>query len=234
MSSLSLQRAHSFQASSGKLSYLLHQPPGWAEEVRPAVLFLHGAGERGEQIDHVAAHGLPHEIENGKNVPFVAISPQCPRDKTWDHLTGALGELLDDLIVRYKLDERRICLTGMSMGGFGAWKLAATNPYRFAALLPICGGGDPAWAPRLKSLPTWAFHGANDDIVPVSKTQTMVDALQAVGAPVKLTIYPDAGHDSWTRTYQNPEIYDWMLGQRRGSSDASARLDVEHGPSLDR
>ncbi|MDB4985015.1 MAG: phospholipase [Myxococcaceae bacterium] len=219
MSNLTLHRTHSFSSSVGRLPYLLYEPPGQADEVRPFVLFLHGAGERGDHLELVAKHGIPREIELGKNLPFVAVSPQCPSAKNWEQLTGALGELLDELIPKYKLDQRRIYLTGMSMGGFGAWRLAASAPQRFAALVPICGGGDPAWAPALKALPTWAFHGAQDEIVPPGKTQVMVDALKALEAPIRLTLYPGVGHDSWTRTYENPELYDWMLGQRRVSSD---------------
>jgi predicted peptidase len=233
MSSLSLHRVHTFSSSAAKLHYLSYEPPGWTEAPRPLVLFLHGAGQRGNQAEQVAAHGIPREIERGKNFPFVAISPQCPAGRSWDELTPALIELLDEVIASYEIDERRVYLTGISMGAFGAWKLAATAPDRFAALIAVCGGGDPASAQLLRELPTWAFHGEKDDVVPVSKTQAMVDALSAIRAPIKLTIYPGVGHDSWTETYENTELYDWMLGQRRGSTDATERLKTEHGPSAE-
>lgn len=231
MSSLSLHRTHTFRSKAGKLQYLSYEPPGWGEAVRPLVLYLHGADEHHDQVERVAGYGIPREIERGKNFPFVAVSPQCPSGHTWDDMMPSLGELLDEVIATYNIDERRVYLTGISMGAFGAWKLAASAPHRFAALVTVCGGGDPATAPQLMQLPTWAFHGEADDVVPVSKTQAMVDALSAVGAPIKLTLYPGIGHDCWTQTYENPDVYDWMLGQRRGSTDASERLKTEHGPT---
>jgi predicted peptidase len=114
-----------------------------------------------------------------------------------------------------------VYVTGMSMGGFGAFKLAARAPERFAALVSVCGGGEETWAPALASLPAWLFHGAQDDIVPVSSSQRMCAALEAEGAPVKLTVYDDLSHACWDRAYQTPELYDWLLSQRR--SDAATR-----------
>ena len=215
MSTLTLHRAHHFRSSSGSLSYLLYEPPGWAEEPRPFVLFLHGSGERGSDVERVAAHGIPYEIERGKNFPFVAVSPQCPRTEAWVDLCEPLLELVEELVETLTLDPRRIYVTGVSMGGFGAWKLASTKPERFAALVPVCGGGDPSWTPRLRDLPTWAFHGADDPVVSVHHSQAMVDALRAVGAPIRFTLYPGVGHESWQQTYENLELYDWLLGQRR-------------------
>ncbi|MDB4974070.1 MAG: phospholipase [Myxococcaceae bacterium] len=228
-SSLSLHTAHAFSSSAGKLHYLSYEPPGWADTARPFVLFLHGAGQRGSDLEQVAQHGIPREIEHGKNMPFVAVSPQCPSGTSWSQLTSALQELLDELVPRFRLDDRRLYLTGMSMGAFGAWKLAAERPQRFAALIPVCGGGDPSWAKSLQTLPTWAFHGEQDDVVPVAKTQVMVEALQSLGAPVRLTLYPGVGHDSWTQAYETPELYDWMLGQRRGSLDGG-RAQASNSP----
>jgi predicted peptidase len=228
MASLSLHRSHSFSSSDGKLPYLVYEPPGWSEEPRPLVLFLHGAGERGTDVERVAKEGLPREIERGKNFPFVTVSPQCPEGRAWVDLTTGLTELLDELVPKLHIDERRIYLTGLSMGAFGAWKLAARTPERFAALVPICGGGDVSSAALLRELPTWAFHGELDDVVPPRHTQKMVDALEAQGAPVKLTIYPGVKHDSWSETYQNPELYEWLLGQRRRDPMAA-----EHGAEVE-
>ena len=106
-------------------------------------------------------------------------------------------------------------LTGLSMGGFGTWTLAAAYPRRFAAIAPICGGGSPKDAPKLKSLPIWVFHGAQDKTVPLARSEDMVKALKGAGAgEVKFTVYPDAGHDSWTATYDNPELYSWLLAHQ--------------------
>jgi predicted peptidase len=229
--SLSLHRSHSFSSSAGKLHYLSYEPPGWGEELRPLVLFLHGAAQRGDDLEQVASVGIPLEIERGHNYPFVAISPQCPPDTSWDSFTSALSELLDEVIPKYKIDPRRVYLTGISMGGFGAWKLAASEPHRFAALVAICGGGNPAAAQALRALPTWAFHGQNDPVVPASKTQEMVQALEAVGAPIKVTIYPGAGHEIWDQTYKNAEVFEWLLGQRRGSPDAKELVNESDSPT---
>ena len=102
------------------------------------------------------------------------------------------------------------------MGGFGTWALAAAHPERFAAIAPICGGGDPKQAERLKDLPIWVFHGAKDPTVPLARSEEMVKALKEAGGEPKFTVYPDAGHDSWTETYDNPELYEWFLAHKRG------------------
>ena len=119
------------------------------------------------------------------------------------------------MCARYRVDERRICVTGLSMGGYATWALALLCPQRFAAIAPICGGGDPRRVSRIAHLPVWAFHGALDEIVPLDESTRMVQALQQRGAHVKFTVYPDAGHNSWTRTYDDPEFYEWLLKQRR-------------------
>jgi predicted peptidase len=219
MSALKLHRERTAQTKFGPLSYLVHQPPGFAEEPRPLVLFLHGVGERGSDLSRVATHGIPALIERGKNFPFVAVSPQCPADFYWGELTEALVELLSLLDPALHIDRARVYLTGISMGGFGAFKLAACAPETFAAMVSICGGGEESWAPALASLPTWLFHGAQDDVVPAASSQRMFSALEAVGAPVKLTLYDDLSHACWDRAFQTPELFDWLLSQRR--SDAA-------------
>lgn len=215
MSALKLHRERTAQTKSGPLSYLIYQPPGFAEEPRPLVLFLHGVGERGSDLSHVATHGIPALIERGKNFPFVAVSPQCPADLYWGEISDALLELLLLLDPALHIDPARIYLTGISMGGFGAFKLAACAPKTFAALVSVCGGGEEAWAPALASIPTWLFHGVRDDVVPASSSQRMCAALEAEGASVKLTLYDDLGHQCWDRAYQTPELFDWLLSQKR-------------------
>lgn len=196
------------------MGYLLYLPKDYdTKESWPLVLFLHGSGERGDDLEMVKKHGPPKLVTEGKEFPFILISPQCPMGKSWEPYE--LNILLDDLIQKYKVDEDRICVTGLSMGGFGTWKLAAYMPRRFAAIAPICGGGDVNSARRLTKLPIWAFHGAKDKGVPVELTQEMIDAVTKNGGTPKLTIYPDAEHDSWTETYNNPEFYEWLLEQKR-------------------
>jgi len=123
--------------------------------------------------------------------------------------------LLKDVSKKYRIDENRIYVTGLSMGGYGTWDLAIKYPNRFAAIAPVCGGGDPTKASVLKDLPIWVFHGAKDEVVTLDKSQVMVDAIEKTGGSVKFTIYPEANHDSWTETYNNPELYEWFLAQSR-------------------
>ncbi len=113
------------------------------------------------------------------------------------------------------MDTERIYLTGLSMGGYGTWALAAKYPERFAAIVPICGGGKRFMARSLKDIPVWAFHGAKDNVVPLKESVKMVNAVKALGGNARLTVYPDAGHDSWTETYRNKELYSWFLGHRK-------------------
>ena len=123
--------------------------------------------------------------------------------------------LLDEIIEKYKVDQDRIYLTGLSMGGFGTWALAAHAPNRFAAIVPICGGGDPSRTKRIARIPAWVFHGGKDPTVPLEMSQKMVEALKKNGGDPKFTIFPDAGHDSWTQAYDTPELYEWLLQQKR-------------------
>jgi len=126
-----------------------------------------------------------------------------------------LNGLLDEILASYKVDRDRVYLTGLSMGGFGTWALAAAHPERFAAIVPICGGGNPADAGRLKDLPIWVFHGAKDRAVPLERSEVMVNAIRKAGGSPKFTVYPEAGHDSWTGAYTDPELYKWLLKHLR-------------------
>lgn len=196
------------------MDYLLALPRNYDQQDSwPLVLFLHGAGERGDDLELVKQHGPPKLISEGKDFPFIVVSPQCPKDLWWEPIE--LTALLDQIVKTHKVDEDRVYVTGLSMGGFGTWRLAAFTPDRFAAIAPICGGGEPYWARRFSHLPTWAFHGAKDQAVPLERSQKMIDAMKEKGGEPKLTVYPEAGHDSWTETYNNPEFYEWLLEQKR-------------------
>jgi predicted peptidase len=179
----------------------------------PTILFLHGAGERGSNLDNVKRHGVAKIVEQHPDFSFIVISPQCPRGEYWN--VERLSALLDEVIASYPVDPDRLYLTGLSMGGYGTWHLAAAQPERFAAIAPICGGGNPQAAGKFKNLPVWAFHGAKDNVVPLSESEIMVSALKAYDGNVKFTVYPEAAHDSWTQTYNNPELYEWFLQYRR-------------------
>lgn len=208
----------SFKTASGEsLGYLLFEPdPALLppDRKRPLVLFLHGSGERGDDLDKVKKHGPPAQFMKGDGLPFVLLAPQCPQGIWWnpDDVIG----LLEVVIEKHDIDPKRVHLTGLSMGGFASWALLAKKPELFASAVPICGGGEPETAKRFKDVPIWTFHGEDDDVVPASKTKAMDKALRAAGAKdFHATYYPGTGHDSWTRTYNNPAVYAWMMLRSR-------------------
>ncbi len=212
-----------------EVNYLLFLPRDYEPKSGkrwPLLLFLHGAGERGTNIWKVATHGPPKIVKEHPEFPFILVSPQCPDGKVWS--SDSLLALLDEIVREHAVDTGRVYLTGLSMGGYGTWSLGLAHPEKFAAIAPICGGGELITlvlssfekGRSLRSLGVWAFHGAKDTVVPLSESQRMVDALKKVGAQeVKLTVYPDAGHDSWTETYNNPQLYEWLLKHDRNAGN---------------
>ena len=198
-------------------NYLLFLPEDYGKKRQrwPLMVFLHGAGERGSVLNKVKVHGPPKIVKNRKDFPFILVSPQCPEGDWWTEKVEVLINLVDDIANRYKVDKERIYLTGLSMGGYGTWALASAYPERFAAIAPICGGGSRIMSLRLKDIPVWVFHGAKDPVVPLEESEEMVNAIRKRGGDVKFTIYPDAGHDSWTESYNNQELYDWFLEHRK-------------------
>lgn len=216
------QLSRSFEGTLQKeisVRYLIYYPPGYDTSPGkkwPMILFLHGSGERGKDLELVKRNGPPKLIAENKDFDFVIVSPQCPELEDWSN--DALVALLDEVVANNRIDADRIYLTGLSMGGWGVWNLAIEYPGRFAALAPVCGRverNNPAKASRLKNLPVWVFHGALDAVVPVTESDRMVTALREAGALVRFTVYPEAGHDSWTATYNNPELYTWFLTHTR-------------------
>ena len=219
------QTAHSLERAvdhTVKIDYLLYLPEDYSENADrewPLMLFLHGAGERGDDLSLVKKHGPPMHVEQGRNLPFILVSPQCPKGEIWK--TDVLIALLDAVQEQYAVDPDRIYLTGLSMGGYGTWELAASYPDRFAAIAPICGGGSRIWAWPLQGMPVWAFHGGDDPVVSPEESKRLVEALKRSEneAEVKLTIYPDVGHASWIKAYDGDDLYDWLLQQRISSRD---------------
>jgi predicted peptidase len=207
--------------------YLLFLPKGYEQEQSkkwPLIVFLHGAGERGSDLNKVTVHGPPKWVKSHPDFPFIVASPQCPAGKIWDK--DMVLALKDELISKYRVDKTRTYLTGLSMGGFGTWDVLASAPDAFAAYAPICGGGQPIgiWLAEgslrnsLQRAPVWAFHGGKDPIVSPLESQRMIDALKNLkNGDAKLTIYPEANHDSWTQTYANQELYDWFLAHKSES-----------------
>ena len=217
MSGQRKQRARTFTTHlkmSVRTRYLLYLPEDYGENSQqwPLVLFLHGAGERGLDLRAVKRHGPPRLIEQGKKFPFILVSPLCPNDETWS--VSILRALIDEIQSGYNVDPARLYLTGLSMGGNGVWRLAMTIPGKVAALVPVCGWADTSKACVLKEIPAWVFHGKKDKVVPFERSEEMVIALKECGANVRFTAYPEAGHDSWTETYNNPALFRWLLDQR--------------------
>ena len=212
------QTAQQFQSAEGQqLRYWLALPQALeSKKSWPLMLFLHGAGERGEDLELVKKHGPPKLLAEGKTFPCIVISPPCPAGRLWD--PKLLSLLLDDVTKKYPVDLDRLYVTGLSRGGFGTWSLAAETPQRFAAIAPICGGGQPSTASQLTHLPIWVFHGALDKAVPLDRSEQMVKAIRDAGGKVEFTVYPDVGHDSWTATYANPKFYAWLFAQQLAGS----------------
>lgn len=214
----------------GSISYLLYLPKAYsADDAKkvPLMLFLHGRGESKGPLSSVKRWGIPHFIDLGVNFPYVIASPQCPPSpKSWSspEEQALLVALLDHLNKTFKVDENRVYLTGLSMGGFGSWRLAADHPERFAAVVPICGGGDPRDAAKLKDLPIWAWHGAADPTVPVQRSIEMVDAIKkAGGTQVRLTTLEGIGHVSWQAAYASPDVYLWLDKQTASQNAERAK-----------
>ncbi len=175
----------------------------------PLLLFLHGAGERGDDIENVKIHGPVKNLLNESEFGFIVLSPQVESNGWWD--SDGLIALIDEIIVRYAVDEERVYVTGLSMGGNGTWELISRYPERFAAAIPVCGWGNRLLIHRAKDVPVWAFHGRLDTVVPILGSEQMAASLSEAGGTARLTIYEDTGHDSWTETYRNKDIYRWLL-----------------------
>lgn len=215
------QTAEQYAAGDTKLGYLLYTPADYGKDPArkwPVILFLHGSGEAGDgtsQLSKVKLHGPPKVAEKQANFGFIVISPQNPPRGWWrpEQVKG----LLDSAMTQLKhADADRVYLTGLSLGGFGTWATAAAYPDTFAAIAPICGGGNVAWADKIKHLPTWVVHGDQDKAVKVERSVEMVTALKAAGAKdVQFTRHPEKGHDVWTVTYDDPKFYEWLLTHSR-------------------
>lgn len=195
-----------------KLHYLRRNPKGFKEgEKYPVILFLHGAGTRGSDIEILSKNTFFRVIRTYEDFPFVVVAPHCPNDETWFENMETLQRFVKSVAESDFADPSRIYLTGNSMGGYGSWELAMAMPEYFAAVVPICGGGMYWNAARLKNVPVWAFHGDADPTVFYEESKKMVEAVNKRGGNAKLTTYPGVKHDCWTQTYQNPETFAWLL-----------------------
>lgn len=209
------QQAQSFSRQVSKTvtaNYLLYLPDTYEVDKNrrwPLIIFLHGSGERGNDLSKLKVHSLPKLLDTRRDFPFIVISPQAPPDGDWD--TNVLDALLDDVLEKLPIDPERVYLTGLSMGGHTTWNWAANSPERFAAIAPVAGIGPHFRSCRLLHVPVWAFHGDQDSVVPFKEDELMVKAVQSCGGEARLTAYAGGGHDAWSETYANPELYKWFL-----------------------
>lgn len=185
----------------------------------PLLLFLHGSGERGSDVARVKVHGPPKYADSHPDFPFILISPLLPDGEDWD--IAKLDRILRHALPSLPVDPDRVYLTGLSRGGHAAWRWAAAEPERFAAVAPVAGRGDPQTACALKDVPIWALHGDRDDVVTPEGSFAMARAIRACGGrESRLTIYPDLGHNAWDPAYADPALYLWLLSHRRAAADA--------------
>ncbi|MCE5251052.1 prolyl oligopeptidase family serine peptidase [bacterium] len=199
-------------------TYLLYIPAQYDSHRRwPVIIYLHGASLRGSSIDTIKQYGLPLILDSRCDFPFIVISPQCRTGKTWTD-PETLIALLDEVSGRYSVDPDRVYVTGISMGGTGAWLLASRHPERFAAIAPLCAYSDTSWAPTLKDVPAWVFHGLNDTVCPISEAEEMVNAVITHGGEVIFSAYPLDGHNIVRKVYGNERLYEWFLEKRRKGS----------------
>ena len=200
----------------GGLSYLLYLPGTYKTQKKwPLILYLHGASLRGTDVNRVKAYGIPALLERGKPLPFIVVAPQCPPNQNWHKWDETLLSLLDVVSDEYAVDEKRMYLTGMSLGGSGAWHLAAQQPETFAALAPLCGYGNPLLAKQYQNLPIWLFHGAKDRAVPVDISDKMNAEIRKIGGEIKYSRFPESGHNIVEKVYGSQELYDWFLQHQR-------------------
>jgi len=208
-----------FAGPDGTIRYLIYLPEEYGQGARrwPLLLFLHGAGQRGADLMQVKKLGPPALLAAGQPMPMLVVSPQCRENASWQaaDLVGLLGQVEKT----YRVDVDRIYLTGYSMGGCGAWELATLAPERFAALVPVSGSGNPGQAGRLVHLPVWAFHGARDKAVSPANDKKMIAAMSQLGGQAKLTLYPERGHGICDLVYRQPELFTWLLKQKRAHSE---------------
>ncbi|MBS0393872.1 MAG: dienelactone hydrolase family protein [Proteobacteria bacterium] len=198
--------------------FLLYLPAGFEAHGAtryPLLIFLHGSGEAGDDLERLKAHGPPRLVAEGRSYPFIIAAPQSTHGVPRGFDPLELDAMLDELMARLPVDPDRVYITGLSMGGEWSYGWASRHPERFAAIAPVSGTWETRDACRLREVPVWAFHGAHDDVVPLAGDEAMVEAINACGGHARLTVYPQAGHDAWTPAYADPALYDWLLQQRR-------------------
>jgi predicted peptidase len=222
-----------YTSNSDSMPYRLLKPVNpLSKENFPLVIFLHGAGERGRDNEIHIKHIMDLFLDPKYRAKYACyvLAPQCPKGKYWadynkdgslsekpSRLTEMVVELIEKVSKEFAIDKSRIYITGVSMGGYGTWDLLARYPNKFAAAIPICGGGDEKTASKIKNIPIWAFHGAKDDIVKPHQSRSMIKAIQTEGGLPGYTEYPDVEHNSWVQAYQEPHLLPWLFEQKLSS-----------------
>ena len=179
----------------------------------PAILFLHGSGERGEDESLLAFQALPKYLSAGREIPAAVICPQCPEETNWKGILPQLGFVLEDVLQSYPIDRKQVAVTGISMGGFGTWYAACTWPEKFCRAASVCGAGDPVLAPLVKHIPWRIFHGDADPAVEPEYSKKAFAALQKAGAEVELTLFPGVTHNCWDKSYLETDLIAWLLAK---------------------
>jgi predicted peptidase len=225
----------SFTAAMGTLPYRILSPSEAKPDVKyPLIIFLHGAGERGDDNSRQTHHGGSQFLnkDNRERFPAFVVFPQCPNGRRWVEVNwgeaashkqpeqpsepmSLVMKMIPSLLTSLPVDPSRVYLMGISMGGFGAWDLAARQPGWFAAVVPVCGGADSSTAPLLVNTPIWAFHGDEDNVINVNRSRIMVEAIKQAGGAPKYTEYPDVSHNSWFKAFAEPELLAWLFAQQR-------------------
>ena len=200
-----------------KLGYYVFEPETSNTEKVPLIVFLHGAGERGngdEDLEFLKRNAMPNYISEGKEYSAIVLAPQCPMNTVWNNIVFELKELIDKVVLQYNIDTTKISITGISMGGFGSWEMGILFPDFFSAVGPVCGGGMSWRCGELKNTPVWALHGDADSVVPVRNSIEMVDAVNNNGGNARLTIFHGVEHCSWDDAYLNTNLVEWLITQK--------------------
>lgn len=220
-----MSHLHGFNATICEevhLDYFLSVPQQYKQQPRehfPLILYLHGSQLRFDGVEQLHAHGVPRRALMDASFPFIVLAPHCPPNTDWTYLAAAVEKLLQHVEANYRVDRSRIYVTGLSMGGGGAWCMGAAFPERFAAMLSVCAYapreiGFPERASELKHVPVWAFHGTEDAILPFAESQQLVDALNSAEGNAQLTPMSNRGHDIWEDVYQDDAVYQWLLSHQ--------------------
>jgi len=224
----------------GELPYRLIVPKS-ADSAMPVLLFLHGAGERGDDNQKQLIWGNDLLLNAAHEFGCIVVAPQCPAGEKWsivdwsqDKITFSdepsepmrlTQALIDDLATRYDVDTDRMYIMGLSMGGYGSWEAICRWPGRFAAAAPICGGGDPEQAGVIKDTPIWAFHGDADPVVSVDLSRVMIQTIREAGGEPKYTEYPGVGHNSWTPAFAEPDLLPWITSNSLTPDDEDTQAE---------